>query len=139
MELTVLQDRFKFPLFHLSYDVMVSDSMQEIKELLEEIHPGITLDLDEDCTGYTCVISHPQHGSYMYVLINTAEVEGFPSITRRITHECTHLSWEIMDYVGVKVDADNHETQAYIMEELAEVITNMVNKFKNGIDSIGLL
>lgn len=137
MDLTILQERIKVPLFHVEYDVMVSNSMLEMKELLETVHPGVTIKIDESFTGYTCLISHPEHGSYLYVLINTAEYEEFPPMRRRIAHECIHLSWEIMDTLGIEVSAENNEIQAYIMEELVDKVTIMVDKFtKNDLDSL---
>jgi len=48
-----------------------------------------------------------------------------------IAHECVHAAWEILDFVGVKVNYKNHEMLAYLVDWLFE---NYIKKFKISID-----
>lgn len=128
---TIIHEKIKCPLFHIHYDVIVGSDMEEMGDLVKEMHPGVELKLDVECTGYSCILTHPVHGSTLYIMIDTTERTGAPSILRRITHECTHMSWDILDAVGVKITVNNHEVQAYLMEELVDKVTELVNKFNN--------
>lgn len=47
-----------------------------------------------------------------------------------IVHEITHLTWIILETHGVKIDEDNHEMQAYLMEHLFEKISGMIHRCK---------
>tara|TARA_R110002020_G_scaffold448039_3_gene660682 strand:+ start:1127 stop:1474 length:348 start_codon:yes stop_codon:yes gene_type:complete len=39
-----------------------------------------------------------------------------------LAHEALHATWYIQDYFGVKVSADNNESQAYLLQYLVEQI-----------------
>lgn len=39
-----------------------------------------------------------------------------------IAHEAVHLAMFILDWVGVKVDAENHEALAYLVEHIVRNI-----------------
>ena len=50
-------------------------------------------------------------------------------LLRRVTHECTHMSWYILDALGIEINVDNHEMQAYLIEELVDKVMTVANKF----------
>ena len=37
-----------------------------------------------------------------------------------VAHECVHAAWDVLDYVGVKVSADNQEALAYLVGFITE-------------------
>lgn len=37
-----------------------------------------------------------------------------------VVHECLHMAWFVLDYVGVEIDQDNHEALAYLQEHLVK-------------------
>jgi len=74
----------------------------------------------------TCSLTHPQHGLHLVVIINTKDRDA-ESIMGTIVHECTHLSWYVMEGVGIEVSPDNHEIQCYIMEEMVREVYRVVN------------
>jgi hypothetical protein len=62
--------------------------------------------------------------------------EGYDTDT--VVHEVVHISWHLLDYIGIKLDADNHEAQAYLIEFLYNQIMNItaeqegIKDFLNG-------
>jgi hypothetical protein len=109
--------------------------MQEMVDHVQEIHPG--LDLKDIITpshvGYTMFITNRVKGSTMFVLIKLRDDKDYPTMYDTIVHEAVHLSWAIIDQVGVGINQDNHETQAYLVEnlnnEIKEVVSNAREKF----------
>lgn len=45
----------------------------------------------------------------------TGEVKfvQFAEDEQTLVHECVHTAWHVLDHVGIKVSADNHEALAY--------------------------
>lgn len=39
-----------------------------------------------------------------------------------VSHECTHLAIFVLDYVGITIDADNHEALCYLQEYLLKKV-----------------
>ena len=125
----------KAPLFHVQYQVCVGDSMAELMDHIQELHPGLDLcgSVTPNHVGYTLFITNSIKGSAMFVLIVLRDAEDYPTMYDTIIHECVHLSWAIIDLVGVKINEENHETQAYLVEnlnnEIKEVVNNAREKF----------
>ena len=41
---------------------------------------------------------------------------------RTIYHECLHTGWHVLAFLGIEVDADNHEVLAYLQSHLADEV-----------------
>jgi len=126
----VYSEKIKVPLFYAYYDVMVGVDMIVLKEHAESQFPGLKLSesVGSSTPGYTYLINHHELGNQLCVLVSLEELnipEG-PSLEQTIIHEAVHLSWYLMDGVGIKVDQDNHEIQCYLMEHLVKEITRVV-------------
>lgn len=50
-----------------------------------------------------------------------------------VEHETLHLSWFILDYVGVKISPKNHEAQTYLYEYLLQQIRLEITKDNKSI------
>lgn len=61
------------------------------------------------------------------VYVNTSQSKN---IGEFITHESVHLAYEILNKCGVIVDADNHESLAYLAEFLYSNIVKILKREK---------
>lgn len=130
MAVEIYHEKIKLPLYHVHYDVMVSSSMKQMVEHVNVLFPGLGMKVPETALGYSAVILHAS-GNTMMVLINTSTRKAEePSVTRTIVHESTHLSWNIMEALGLKVSEDDNEVQAYLMEEIVDRIYSAVKDAK---------
>lgn len=50
------------------------------------------------------------------VLLNMGAAERGADILSTCAHEAIHVSWDILDWVGVKISGDNHEAQTYLAD-----------------------
>ena len=127
----LLHQRIKLPLFHIYYNVIVTNSMRDAEDLLQELFPGLQLKIETDVCGYCALVSHFSMGRQLILIINTEDMGiDKPNLISTVYHECTHLSWYIMDNLGITVDGDNHEIQAYLMEELITKVSDVVEESK---------
>lgn len=122
------------PLLGASYDVVVGLNMKDVKLMAENLYKGLDLStLTTDAGGYTCeIISRQGKGTNFMVLIATeSNSENAPSLQRVLAHEATHLSWYILDYLGIRIDPRNHEMQAFLVEEIVETLTMLTLKLED--------
>lgn len=129
--ITVYHERLELPLYHLPYHIIVGELIPEMLSHARALFPGMQLELPLDVLGYTYIVKHPTMGEQIVIMISTADGPGFPSLLSTIVHECTNLSWYILDSLGIDVDAESHATQSYIMEELVIKVTDIIEKFKD--------
>ena len=136
MSVSIYHEKVKLPLYHVHYEVFVSDDMDQLRQHIESIYRGLKIEVANHYGGYTAVVTHPEDGVTLMLLINTKERTEGPSIERTIFHECVHLSWNIMDGLGIKQDADDNEVQAYLMEELIDNVSRVVRESKDSLGDI---
>jgi len=134
-----LHEKVKLPLYHVWYDVLVGPRMEELIRHVEMLYPGISLEeLDPSSGGYTCVLKHSRFGTILVMMISTDMSPGLPSLQRRISHEAVHMSWNILEGIGIPIDADSHESQAYIVEEIVDKVSEIVDKLDGVHDDFEL-
>jgi hypothetical protein len=134
--IALLHEKTKLPLFHVYYDICVCPKMDVAKEHMQLFYPGLDYDITPDALALTMVINTPTTTGFLVVINNNNKILGRPDMTSTIVHECTHLSWYIIEALGITIDADNHEIQAYMLEELVRTVTNAVADASGIIDSI---
>ena len=119
---SVYTEKVRVPLYHVFFDVYVGYSMDEIKQHAEEVFPGLQLaELNTSTTkGFTYLLKHFELGNHLSVLLSLEDLhyDDAPSTDCTIIHEAVHLSWYILESVGVKITGENHEAQAYLIEFL---------------------
>ena len=129
-DIAVYSERIKVPLFNAYYDIAVGTDMPTLKEHSESEYPGLKLSdsVGHHTPGYTYLLHSNEFGSKLTVLISLQELDipDGPSLESTIVHEAVHVSWYIMDGVGIKVDQDNHEIQCYLIEHIVREITRVV-------------
>jgi hypothetical protein len=118
----------------LQYNLDTSHYKQETILLLgisgqeagKEINSHGNLDKIEeknDCRGFVFDTSYMNKESYQkgrfYIYVN---VNDLTEEQTTLEHELIHLTWVILDWVGVKVSANNHEAFTYFYEHLLKQI-----------------
>jgi len=136
MAVSIYHEKVELPLYHVSYEVFVSDDMDQLRQHIESIYPGLKIDIANHYGGYTAVVTHPTDGVTLMLLINSKERTKGPSLERTIFHECVHLSWNIMEGLGLKADANDNEVQAYLMEELIDNVSRVVRESEDSLGDI---
>ena len=122
------------PLFHVKYNIVLTNSTQHGFELLSKVY-GIPEHIwpDGNITGYS-VLAESSTNTEVIMLINTDIEEGTPGLGRRVSHESVHTAWYILDSLGIKLNVDNHEIQAYLVEEIIDAtykLMDAIDEFKN--------
>lgn len=67
----------------------------------------------ESVAGYAGVFTERGGGITVFVLAAFAR-KGTADWVCTASHECVHMGYYVLDYVGVKHDAENHEALAYL-------------------------
>ena len=132
----VYHESVRVPMFHASYEVIVGSRLADCLTHVSSLCGGVKLMKDGEpanIPGYSCVVSGQKVGKCFYVMIALDDVYeiGFPPVSSTIIHEATHLSWFILDGLGIRVNAENHEVQCYMMEHLVSDITRIVESTKD--------
>lgn len=115
--IVVFHERVELPLLHTRYDVIVGEGWKDIFLHTQTLWPGVSLDISSSSQGYCCIVKHPIMGESFLLLLNTQTVSETPLMSV-IAHECTNLSWYILESMDVEIHEDNHEIQALVMAEL---------------------
>lgn len=129
---SVYSEKVKVPLFHVSYEVIVASNMKDATVHAESMYPGLKLSQSRTsgALGYSFLLKHDELGNHLCLLVGLAgsdfDVEEQPSVLSTIVHEAVHLSWYIMDIVGIEVNAENNEIQAYLIEDIVRNVNKVV-------------
>ena len=130
-DIAVYSEKIKVPLFHAFYDIMVGTDMLALKDHAEAQFPGLKLSdsVGLHTPGYTYLLNHHELGNQLSVLISLQELDipDGPTLESTIVHEAIHLSWYIIDGLGIKIDSDNHEIQCYLVESIVKEVTRVVD------------
>ena len=137
-EVFVYHESVECPMFNISYEVIVASDLDSCLTHVSNLCGGVKVMKEGEPTnipGYSCIVSGKKVGKCFYVMIaldDTYDI-GFPALSSTIVHEATHLSWFILDGLGIRSTADNHEVQCYLMEHLVAEITRVVDSTKDKI------
>lgn len=107
----------EIPLFHATYDIFIGPTAQGIEDHINDTFPSLNYKLPSNATGYTSLISCPVAGKGVIVVLNTFMADEL-EIDQTIYHEAVHVTWMILEALGIKITYDNHEIQAYLMESI---------------------
>ena len=126
----IFHQKVKLPLFCISYDVAVGKDMQDVLAHMKLIYPGLNVKLSEGMLSYSCVLSHPDYGNSLIMMIATDGYDNGDDIRGVIAHEATNLAWQITDLMDVEVRLGNHSTQCFIVGELVSQVHNVIATFE---------
>jgi len=120
--------KLELPLFHASYDLFIGPASKPIQEHIGETFPTLNYTLPANATGHTSLIDCPVAGKGVIVVLNTFMSDDI-EVDDTIHHEAVHVSWMILNALGIKITYDNHEIQAYLLEHVIKDIKNAYKEY----------
>jgi len=104
---------------------------QDFEKSLEELSKKYDKTLFSDRFDYVAYTTS-RHNHYIFILnVKNIPKKNFEAeLVNTITHECIHLCSFISKRVGLKLDLDNDESQAYLSGWLSGEIYKTYLKFK---------
>ena len=104
----ITKKTIKVPIYDYRVIIVVADTLKEAYK----IYPDI------DYEGKACVAEYTNY-SIIAIPPNQPEI---------IAHECVHLKNCIWKYIGYKLEANNDEVDAYLVEYLFDQVSKVVAK-----------
>lgn len=96
------------------HNIIAATNHNDLVEFSKEEFEGIiTPDMELGAGGYVRTFHDEQTGGIVIIMYVTC--------IRTLAHESLHAAWAILDIVGVKCKANNHEALAYLMDYIFEV------------------
>ena len=124
--ISVYHEIIKIPLFPVEVDVFVGYDPAEMEAHIKQLFPGMEPELTgRTLGGRVMELNHHSMGQHTLVAIM---LQKDREVTKRtIVHEVIHLTWAIMQQVGVHCNYHNDEVQAYLAEEVWELLDKSVS------------
>lgn len=105
---------------------------QDFEKDLEKLSKKYDRELFSDRYDYVaCTTSRQNHYLFILNIKNVPKKNFEAELINTITHECIHLCSFISKRLGLKLDIDNDEPQAYLGGWMAGEIYKNYLKFKN--------
>ena len=117
---------YKIPIFDRALNVYIGTSIQEAAARIEKDYE-ISMEVHATTDGFSTYITNEKLKSIHYVIA----LETSTVTSRHIAHEALHSAFDMLDYIDVKVDVDNQEALAYLMDYIIGLIEESLKKFKN--------
>jgi hypothetical protein len=107
---------FPIDIYNKNLNVYIGKTIKDVAQGAEYDWPGLDLsDLyDEGAIAYA--VRFTSNGLMGNVILISMEGSTKASLLETCAHESVHVSWDILEHVGVKLTADNHEAQAYLVD-----------------------
>ena len=126
--------KFMVPMYDWPIDLYYGKPSKVKQYLAEKFN--IEFDtFDDYCNGYTAIME--KHGRKhkeinMFFFVNSLDPRslGLKDVVHTIHHESIHSAWFILDYIGIKIDADNHEALTYLEGYIASRVYDQISKWK---------
>jgi len=115
------------PLYNAPYFIYIGNTVRDAAdgaqlELGKRFDPKITPN-----TGAKAIsMEHPEKGvSYVILLGIDIQLDIFTVAA----HEALHLSWWMLDDRGVELSPENHEAQAYVLQDIFGELKNAIEEY----------
>jgi len=115
----------EIPIYKTKVELYAYDNIETSISLLKHKYNKYNFNIDQNTVGYSTWIKVDGINKFI-ILINR---DSDYSI---IAHESLHLTWYILDSIGLEVNSKNHEAQAYLLEYLLNnIFKHLQNEQKN--------
>jgi len=105
--------KIEVPIYNQVVNVLITNNIKNAALYFEANYPGIDMDNVEYVDAFMQRVNNKEKGvSKLYIAILEDCTPG------TLVHECVHAAWDILDYIGVGVTADNDEALAYLTQFL---------------------
>lgn len=106
----------------------------DVKEFVENKYKVRFDNFDSYCGGYTAQMekktSKYKELNIFFFISSDKETCSADNWIHSVHHEAIHTAWFILDYVGVKIDAENHEALTYLESHIASKVYEQILKWK---------
>lgn len=117
---------YNIPIFNRYLNVYIGTTMEEAVNRIEKDY-DISVNIPPTTDGLsTYVENHKLKKIHYIVALETNTVTS-----RHVAHEALHTAFDMLDYVDVKVNVDNQESLAYLMDFIIGLVEESLKKFKN--------
>lgn len=100
-----------------------------IADTSKGINATWNVDIGSNADGTAMILEEAETGDKAFIIRLSPGIRNPDNLAKTIVHECLHMSWYVLDYVGVEIDADNHEAQAYLQEDIFDSIRICVKDY----------
>jgi hypothetical protein len=133
----VIHEKLRLSLLHVDYDVVISPDAIIAKEVIEDIIPGATLEnVKSNTLSFVAAVSHPILGNRLVMFINPNTTDPQQPIHGIIAHEAINIAWKILTIAHIDVDESNKELLGYVVSEVVNELTDMVQTFHEKTDDL---
>ena len=115
------------PLYMIPYIIYIGETVKDagdaaILELGPDIEPNITPNVGAKAM----TIIHDEHGQGYFILLG---IKSHPFLLAAAAHEALHLSWWMLEQIGLDIDSENHEAQTYIVQEIFQTTKEALEEY----------
>jgi len=133
----VMHEKIRLSLLHVDYDVIISPNAILAKEVIEDLIPGATLEnVTPNALSFVAAIGHPVLGSRVVMYICPSSTDPQQPLEGIIAHEALNAAWSIADIAHIKITEDNRELLGYIVSEIVNELTDMIESFHEKTDNL---
>lgn len=142
----------KIPVDIYNCEVLTFDSYTDLKRYCKRMDANIPEseftytdlgNIQHISGGMAGVLVYPEQPADLFFAVDTeqytkdGEQDGdiyidYPDLMNAVSHEALHMTWFILDNVGVGIDADNHESSTYLLGYLVKKYLELHKVFENG-------
>ena len=133
-KINALQECIHIPIYGCSLYLFIGKTVEDITPLVDSVYPNTVIDL-KDKVGYTVQLTHT-NGVTNFAMFLPLLNRPVADIVSTINHESIHAAWYILDYVGVIVNADNHEALTYLTQYIFDNVYSQCIGHANLIDAL---
>ena len=131
------------PLFCAKYDVLISDDSKELiagaSMLYDDISIVFTKNWSDTTCSFSCTIAHSERGNLNILFFNVGDVKTSTDFLPTIIKECSNVSWNILEGLGIELYSENKNIQAYVLKDLVTEVKESVEEYldsKYGPDAL---
>lgn len=116
------------PIYRNKVFLYVGDTIEELKsKIISDYNYSVDIDTFD---GLVFTLNQLDTGvlNDIMLLVNPVPLDT-------VHHECIHIAWNLLDYHGIKIDLNNHESltylSAYIFENIVAILEKINGKTKS--------
>ena len=121
--------RIEIPIYNYPVILCFGDNEDFEEYLLKSYKVRPSDNFDSFCEGYAMTLEKRMSGGIKelnsVLFIKSGDRQG-NSVEETVNHEAIHISWHMLDFFGIKLSEDNHESLTYLVTYIyREVMKNI--------------
>jgi len=114
------------PIYEQEIHLVLGETSISCCNLINDSHVNEDKIEPIDCRGFFWETNYKYRGilkKRFYIALSKHELEN-----TTLEHEVIHLTWSVLDNVGVKINSNNHEAFAYLFEYLLKSFRSKIKE-----------